>query len=143
MNFCLEILVSNPAIPRFKKQFQADTGLFKLQLESDFSYNAVFEIKSFYIMNLNTWDKYNLNITQKFVSLAYQNYSGVHNVQAAGQMETDMTPSWDNNAIVAVAELQSNNMSYTTQSGSIVQDYRSSISGKQISYLVLNFSKLI
>ena len=128
-NSIIDFLVSIPSELKLTKEFQSESGYFKLWLESSVSFNSIFNVESFIINRIETGVSYSLNRIVSNENVGYRNFSDIHNRLVVGNRYIDISPEWNNISLIAEIVASSNNLSYISMSLPIIVDFRSLYEG--------------
>ncbi len=121
----------------WSKSFNYSSGIYKILLESYFSYSSKISIRNFFIRASDS------NVSVQFTSIQ-QNSSDntdIQNINVKGIANMLVTPDWINETLIAVIEVYAYNSSYFRISPPIHIDYQSLVNGMRIfiSLLIQNF----
>ncbi len=128
-NSIIDFLVSIPSELKLTKEFQSESGYFKLWLESSVSFNSIFNVESFIIKRIETGVSYSLNRIFSNENVGYRNFSDIHDRLVVGNTYIDISPEWNNISLIAEIVASSNNLSYISMSLPIIVDFRSLYEG--------------
>ena len=128
-NSIIDFLVSIPSELKLTKEFQSESGYFKLWLESSVSFNSIFNVESFNIKRIDTGVSYSLNRIFSIEIAGYRIFSDIHNRLVVGNTYIDISPEWNNISLIAEIVASSNNLSYISMSLPIIVDFRSLYEG--------------